>query len=831
MIPSAIFRRFLSIALILFLSSNIYAQWRIVANNLFKPHSPAWGGVVSYKDGILWAGINQLFNSLDSGVTWNKISDPVPGSLITEICFLDKNIGAIAYVDHGIYITYNRGNSWTNILSLTECFSLSFARNSNELFAADRANLHGTAYYTNDGGNSWSQQKIEGNGGGVYDAMYDSRNNTAYLLSRSISPTRASHINISSDFGKTWQQQMGNVDLDCYSFALDSCDPNKVIIGNEELDDISNNLSEIYISDNSGKTWTSKAQGVQGFFSSSLSSSLNAIYAATSLGGGIFRSLDGGNTWKSIGGPSPREDTRLLCAINDNIIFAVDLQGNIWRTLNSGGDSIVAYPGGTTSSFAISSKRVDNDTLGVEMFLPIYLKAKGAMPSFDMDVHYPTASLIYRRSILPNGKIIDVKNQQWAGRSKIHFDVADLAALPDSLIGYSVFKRVPDNYDCAHVVFDSGLAIAAGTPCSGIVTLTAPPAEGIIGAPKLPTIQFTISSKRIINDSIGIIIYLPIFLKGNGVVPSFDMVMHYPPSPMTYLQSVTFNGKIVDIPGEKWVGRTKLHFDAADLAARVDSLIGFCEFKWYPYEYDCAQIPFDSIVATIQQDPCAGKPSLKASATGGIIGSFPTCGVAVEADVDAPQFTLLPNKNIFTDTLEVSDGRSTDEGLKSIKWAAETGTDTTKIVVLAVTPVVMPCFNDKQTHTISVVQLDSTVSGCYDFTFTDCIGHKSYTKICMTAHAKSDVSGGDLLRESLEANHPNPFSHITTFNYTTGNYGMVRLFLYDELGREVARIAEGIQGVGHHQIDFDGSRLANGNYVARFESGGKVVSRRVVIER
>jgi hypothetical protein len=84
---------------------------------------------------------------------------------------------------------------------------------------------------------------------------------------------------------------------------------------------------------------------------------------------------------------------------------------------------------------------------------------------------------------------------------------------------------------------------------------------------------------------------------------------------------------------------------------------------------------------------------------------------------------------------------------------------------------------------------------------------------------------------SLEANHPNPFSHITTFNYTVAEYGLVRLYLYDELGREMARIVDGAKLQGTYSVDFDGSNLPNGSYIVRLENGGGVVSRKVVVER
>lgn len=84
---------------------------------------------------------------------------------------------------------------------------------------------------------------------------------------------------------------------------------------------------------------------------------------------------------------------------------------------------------------------------------------------------------------------------------------------------------------------------------------------------------------------------------------------------------------------------------------------------------------------------------------------------------------------------------------------------------------------------------------------------------------------------SLDPNHPNPFSHVTTFNYTVATEGPVRFYIYDALGKVMARIVDQDQKVGTYTVTFDGSQLSGGSYVARLESGGTVVSRRVTMKK
>jgi hypothetical protein len=89
----------------------------------------------------------------------------------------------------------------------------------------------------------------------------------------------------------------------------------------------------------------------------------------------------------------------------------------------------------------------------------------------------------------------------------------------------------------------------------------------------------------------------------------------------------------------------------------------------------------------------------------------------------------------FTTKFTVHDDRPiTDKGLKSITWVAAPGTDSTKFDV-SFTPAIIPCPTDNKKHTITVVQKDSTIGGCIDFTFEDCVGNRSDTSVCFSAHA------------------------------------------------------------------------------------------------
>ena len=72
---------------------------------------------------------------------------------------------------------------------------------------------------------------------------------------------------------------------------------------------------------------------------------------------------------------------------------------------------------------------------------------------------------------------------------------------------------------------------------------------------------------------------------------------------------------------------------------------------------------------------------------------------------------------------------------------------------------------------------------------------------------------------TLGQNYPNPFNPLTTIPVQVDATRRVRLAVYDLRGRRVATLVDGLLGEGRHEIPFDGTRLASGQYVYRLEGG------------
>lgn len=72
---------------------------------------------------------------------------------------------------------------------------------------------------------------------------------------------------------------------------------------------------------------------------------------------------------------------------------------------------------------------------------------------------------------------------------------------------------------------------------------------------------------------------------------------------------------------------------------------------------------------------------------------------------------------------------------------------------------------------------------------------------------------------SLEQNYPNPFNPVTQINYAVAKDGLVKITVYDLLGRVVKNLINEVKPAGYYSVEFNGSELPSGIYLYRMESG------------
>ena len=87
---------------------------------------------------------------------------------------------------------------------------------------------------------------------------------------------------------------------------------------------------------------------------------------------------------------------------------------------------------------------------------------------------------------------------------------------------------------------------------------------------------------------------------------------------------------------------------------------------------------------------------------------------------------------------------------------------------------------------------------------------------------------------SLSQNYPNPFNPSTKINFSIpakNGASIVKLKIYDALGREIKTALNEIKSPGRYSIGFNGTGLASGVYFYTLETAGKMISKKMILLR
>ena len=81
---------------------------------------------------------------------------------------------------------------------------------------------------------------------------------------------------------------------------------------------------------------------------------------------------------------------------------------------------------------------------------------------------------------------------------------------------------------------------------------------------------------------------------------------------------------------------------------------------------------------------------------------------------------------------------------------------------------------------------------------------------------------------ALKQNYPNPFNPTTVIPFILEKSSIVRLTIYDMLGREIETLLDNKMNPGNYKINFDATGLASGTYVYRLDVDGETVSKKML---
>ncbi|MGA2668071.1 MAG: T9SS type A sorting domain-containing protein [Ignavibacteria bacterium] len=82
---------------------------------------------------------------------------------------------------------------------------------------------------------------------------------------------------------------------------------------------------------------------------------------------------------------------------------------------------------------------------------------------------------------------------------------------------------------------------------------------------------------------------------------------------------------------------------------------------------------------------------------------------------------------------------------------------------------------------------------------------------------------------SLSQNYPNPFNPVTKIDYSIAQRGVVKIQVYDILGRNVAVLVNSELNPGSYSVNFDATGLSSGIYFYRMTSGDFISTKKMVI--
>ncbi len=84
---------------------------------------------------------------------------------------------------------------------------------------------------------------------------------------------------------------------------------------------------------------------------------------------------------------------------------------------------------------------------------------------------------------------------------------------------------------------------------------------------------------------------------------------------------------------------------------------------------------------------------------------------------------------------------------------------------------------------------------------------------------------------ALSQNYPNPFNPSTVINYQIPVGGLVKIKIYDLLGREISTLVNEIKPAGNYKTVFNAVRFSSGVYFYRMESGSFTETRKLIYIR
>jgi Secretion system C-terminal sorting domain len=104
-----------------------------------------------------------------------------------------------------------------------------------------------------------------------------------------------------------------------------------------------------------------------------------------------------------------------------------------------------------------------------------------------------------------------------------------------------------------------------------------------------------------------------------------------------------------------------------------------------------------------------------------------------------------------------------------------------------------------------------------------------YTAVINDLIGIKQISGIVPDNYKLYQNYPNPFNPTTNIKFDIPKSSLVKVVVYDILGREVKTLVNEFKNAGSYKLDFDASNISSGTYFYRIEAGDFVEIKKMVL--
>ncbi len=266
-------------------------------------------GFVSFGD--------EVWKTNDGGITWQKTFFTSNSTDVSDFSFKDILTGWASSrgATNGCFVTHDGGNTWNGILGGKSAEGIYYNAHNKRLYLASWSN---DPIYSVDEGVSW----VPFFSGASYCGFAFSTDSTYGIMTTSTLNT-VPYLR-TSDGGITWYPI--NFSQECWQ-PLAIKGTNTIFAACEFS---GNGLNK---SVDGGLTWKTQNEGLLNYAiktTGDMRGSACRLYlqSVEANRNGVYRSLDQGNSWECIGGPSSIFDKRFF--VKDRHVFVGDTFGNLW---------------------------------------------------------------------------------------------------------------------------------------------------------------------------------------------------------------------------------------------------------------------------------------------------------------------------------------------------------------------------------------------------------------------------------------------------------------------------------------------------------------------